>query len=81
MNYGNSPILLRHLMAIKGEIREARKQWLGGLSDAQLANVIGPRFEEYFETLDAAIQYRMAYDKALCGEIVEAYREWIEEPH
>jgi len=43
------------------------------------ADLIGPGFETFFEALDAETQYRMSWDKALCGEIVEAYREWAAE--
>ena len=49
------------------------------LSDAQLANVVGPGFDVFFESLDPAVQYRMSYDKALCAEVVEDYRAWAEE--
>ena len=80
MNYGHiSPGLLRQLTVIKGEVAQARTEWLGSLSDGQLANVIGPRFAEYFETLSPEVQWRMTWDKAAAAEVLEDYRAWAEE--
>jgi len=81
MNYGSSPTLLRQLMAIKSDVAQMRTEWLTSLSDAQLANVVGPGFDVFFETLDPATQYRMTWDKDTVAEVVDAYRDWAEEAH
>ena len=80
MNYGHISLgLQRQLMGIKAEVHEVRTQWLGSLSDPDLAAVVGPRFAEYFETLPPEVQYRMGHDKDLCAEVVADYRAWAEE--
>jgi len=80
MNYGHIGLgLQRQLMAIKTDVAQMRTEWLTSLSDPDLAAVVGPRFAEYFEMLTPEVQYRMGHDKDLCAEVVEAYRDWVEE--